>query len=110
MLELKSENKILFGIALILVISGSFAIFGFAGLRTILGIIIIMFLPFYLIFDNFNISQGEKIVFAFFASIVLFPSLVYWLGFVVSFRLSIFIIFVMLLLMAYLFKKFYKKW
>ena len=106
--ELKSENNVLFGIALLLIISGSFAILGFTGLRTILGIIIIMFLPFYLIFDNFSIEQREKILFSFFVSIILFPSLVYWLGFIVPFKISIFVIFIALLVAAYAIKKIFK--
>lgn len=107
--ELKSENNILFGIALLLVISGSFAMLGFTGLRTVLGIIIIMFLPFYLIFDNLGIEQGEKVIFSFFVSITVFPSLTYWLGFVVPFKMSIFVIFTALLIAAYTIKKFSKK-
>ena len=106
--ELKSENNILFGIALLLVILGSFAILGFTGLRTVLGIIIVIFLPFYLILDNLSIDQGEKVLFSFFISITVFPSLVYWLGFIVPFKMSIFVIFIALLVAAYTIKKFSK--
>ena len=109
MMEFKSENSIFYAIALILIILGFYAMLGFAGVRTILGIIIIMFLPFYLIFNNFNLSQNEMIIFSFFASITLFPSFVYWLGFVVPFRISIFIVFAALLVVAHLVKKFWKK-
>ncbi|MBS3105497.1 hypothetical protein J4234_04525 [Candidatus Woesearchaeota archaeon] len=107
--ELKSENNILFGIALLLVILVSFAMLGLAGLRTMLGIIIVMFLPFYLILDNLGMEQREKIFFSFFISIILFPSLVYWLGFVAPFKISIFVIFAALLIAAYTIKKFSKR-
>lgn len=82
--------------------------FGFIGFRTLLGIIII-FLPFYFIFKNFDLSQSEKFVFSFFVSIALFPSLVYSLGFVVPFRISIFVVFIILILVAILIRKFLKK-
>ena len=105
-MALKSENIKSFGIVLIFIILGSFITLGFTGLRTILGMIIIMFLPFYFIFSNFNLSQGEKILFSFFISIMLFPSLVYWLGFLIPFRVSIFVVFLVLLVIAYLLKKY----
>lgn len=108
-MALKSENIKSFGIVLVFIILGSFITLGFTGLRTILGMIIIMFLPFYLIFSNFNLSQGEKVLFSFFISITLFPSLVYGLGFLVSFRISIFAVFLILLITAYLINKFWKK-
>ena len=108
-MELKSESTALLGIVLIFIILGSFIALGFTGLRTILGMIIIVFLPFYLIFYSFNLSQGEKVLFSFFIGIILFPSLVYWLGFLISFKISIFIVFLALLIAAYLIKKFLKK-
>src|SRR3989338_1564498 len=108
-MELKSESTALLGIVLIFIILGSFIILGFTGLRTILGMIIIVFLPFYLIFHSFNLSQGEKVLFSFFIGIMLFPSLVYWLGFIMPFKISIFIVFLVLLITAYLIKKFLKK-
>ena len=110
MLELKSENKVLFGAVLVLIILSSFLLFGVTGLRTLLGLLIFAFFPFYLVFDNFDLSQGEKAVFSFFVSITLFPSFVYWLGFVVSFRAAILIIFAALLLTGYLIKKINKKY
>lgn len=109
MQELKSENNIFLGIALILVVLGFFITLGVAGLRTALGFIILVFAPFYIIFSNFSLSNSEKAVFSFFAAITLFPSLVYWLGFVISFRLSIFIVSALLLLAAFAVKKLAKR-
>ncbi len=108
MLELKYENKVLFGIISVFVILASLMLFGFTGLRTVLGMIIVMFLPFYFIFNNFDLSQAEKTTFSFFTSIILFPSIVYWLGFIMPFRISIIIAFVMLLIIAFLIAKFRK--
>jgi uncharacterized membrane protein len=106
LLELKYENKVLFGVISLFVILASFMLFGFIGLRTILGMIFILFLPFYFIFNNFDLSQAEKVTFSFFTSIMSFPSLVYWLGFIVPFKISIFITLSMLLIIAFLIAKF----
>lgn len=107
--ELKSEDNILLGIAVILISFASFLMLGTAGLRVILGIVFIMFLPFYLLLHNSSLSQQEKIAFSFFISIALFPSLVYWLGFAVSFRISIIAVFLLLLILPYIISKISKK-
>lgn len=109
MQELKSENSVLLLTALILVILGSFLVLGLAGARTMSGIIIVIFLPFYLIFDNFGLSYGEKIAFSFFTGITLFPSFAYWLGFVVPFRISILAVFTALMAAGFLLRKFCKR-
>ena len=109
MAELKFNNIILFGIALALITLGSYAILGAAGSRTILGFIIFIFIPMYLIFDSFGIRQEEKIVYSFFIGITLFPSFVYWLGFVVPFRIAILTVFIVLVIVAFLIRKFWKK-
>ena len=109
MLRLKSEYNASFAIALFFFAVGSFLALGFTGLRTVSGMILLMFLPFYLIFNALNLTQSEKIAFSFFAGITLFPSLVYWLGFIVSFKISIFIVVIALLIAAYTANKFRKK-
>jgi len=107
--ELKYEGIVLPGIILLVISLFSFLILGFAGFRTVLSMLIAMFLPFYLVLNNFDLSQSEKFAFSFFIGIMLLPSLSYWLGFVVSFRISIFIAIAVLLLAAYAIKKFHKK-
>ncbi len=108
-MESKHENKIIFGIALIIASLGSFMLLGASGLKTMLGAIVIMFLPFYLIFDYFSLSDEEKIIFSFFASITIFPSLTYWLGFIVPFRIAVLAVFLAMMLAAYLPKLLKKK-
>jgi len=92
-MEFSKDDWIIFGMVLALIALGSLALFGFTGLRAALGMSVIMFFPFYLILSNFSLAPGEKIFFALFAGITLFPSLVYFLGFVMSFKLSIFLVF-----------------
>ena len=106
MLELKSENNLLLSLAAILLILESFTLLGFNGSRTISGLIIFIFLPFFLVFDSLNLSYGEKLIFSFFVGIMVFPSLVFWLGFVASFKAAIIIVFIATLSLG-LFLKFY---
>lgn len=102
-MDINNEKKIVFG-ALTLIILGIFITLGLTGARTVLGLMLIVFLPFYLIFNNFNLSQPEKIAFSSFVSIAVFPSLVYWLGFILPFRISIFAIFTLLIGTAFIIK------
>ena len=108
-MELKSEKNVFFGSILILIILYSFLVLGFTGLKTILGLLIVMFLPVYAIFNNFNLEPGEKAIFSFFTTIMLFPSLVYWLGFIVPFKIAIFAVFAVLLSIGLAIYKFRKK-
>ena len=105
---LKYENWILAGTVLAFVSLDSFLLFGLMGLRTVLGFILTFF-PFYMIFDNFELSDEEKMFFCFFTGITTFSSLVYWLGFIVPFRMSILAVFAFLLIVSYMLKKLIKK-
>ena len=107
--ETKSENNVLLGIMLVLIVLSSYLMLGLAGARTVLGMMIVVFLPFYLIFNNFNLSQAEKITFSFFVSIAIYPSLAYWLGFIVPFRISVLAVFILLIILSFALKKFRKK-
>lgn len=108
-MELRNENNMMMAAFLIVASLGSFALFGISGLRTALGIFVFIFLPFYLILNNFDLSQSENAVFSFFIGITLFPSLVYWLGFVVPFRISVLVVFAVLLIAGFFIKRFWKK-
>ena len=82
---------------------------GFAGVRTVLGLAALMFLPFYLILKNLDLQNGEKAVFALFSSIALFPSFAYWLGFLVPFKIAIAVTLIILFIAAYAVKRWRKK-
>lgn len=73
---------------------------GFTAMRTVLGLAV-MFIPFYFIFDNFDLNHKEKIAFAFFTAIAIYPSLVYWIGFVTGFRMAIVVSFVLAMAVGY---------
>ena len=100
-----------FGIGILaLIIIFSFILFGFIGVKVVLGAVVVFFLPFYLILDNFDIEFGEKIVFSFFMGIGVFSIFVYYLGFVVnSIRVAIAVTFLLLVGVGIGLKKFRKK-
>jgi apolipoprotein N-acyltransferase len=91
-------------IILLLIALFSFIFLGFTGFKVIFGILLVFFLPFYLILNNFNLSSSEKVIFSFFIGIGIFPAIVYWLGVLMSFKLAILITFVLLLLIAFIIK------
>jgi len=93
-------------LALILIALFSFIFFGFTGFKVIIGFILLFFLPFYLILDNFKLEMGEKIIFSFFIGAIMFPALVYLLGRLMSVRISIWVSFVMFVLVGLLMRKF----
>lgn len=74
-----------------------FIFFGFTGVRFVLGLSLVIILPFYLLIRNLPISKGEKLFFSLFVALPLFPSLVYWLGFAVPFRMSMILVVLLIL-------------
>ena len=107
--KIKDTGFAVFLLACLLVILiFSYALFGMAGLRVALGIVFVS-LPFYFILNNFNLEDGEKFIFSLVLGITIFPSLVYALGFLISFKISIVIVFILLLIIAFVVSKFKKK-
>lgn len=95
----KNNSKELYIFILIIIITiivFSYIILGVTGIRVAFGIILVS-LPFYLILNNFSLTQGEKFVFSILMGLTIFSSLVYILGFVISFRVAIAVIFVLLI-------------
>lgn len=97
----ESKQFIVFlSIVAVAILVFSFILFGLTGTRVAFGIFFAA-LPFYLILNNFELGQGEKIVFSLLLGLTIFSSLVYILGFFISFKVSIFIIFALLIAIAY---------
>ena len=105
----KIENLGFIGIIVAVILVFFYFILGFSGMMAALGIILLFIVPFYLILDNFNLGQDEKIIFSFFIGVGIFPAIVYWLGMIISFRLAILITFVVLIVIGYLVRKVRKK-
>ena len=108
---LNNEQKELLVFLLITILIAlifSFVLFGLTGIRVVLGILFIS-LPFYLILNNFELTEGEKSVFSILFGLTLFSALVYILGLVISFRIAIIITFIVLIIVAFLIRKFKAK-
>ena len=105
----KIENIGFIGIIIAVILVFFFFILGFSGMMSVLGIILLFMVPFYLILDNFDLSQDEKIVFSFFIGVGIFPAITYWLGMLISFRLAILITFVILIVVGFVMRKVWKK-
>ena len=83
-MSLSKEDLKLIGIIAAIVLIFFYIILGFSGMLSALGIILIFIVPVYYILDNFELDTDEKLVFAFFISAGIFPSISYWLGNVAS--------------------------
>ena len=109
-LKNKEERELLIFVLILGIVIGtfSFIVFGLTGIRVFAGVIFIS-LPFYFILDNFGLSEAEKFVFSLLIGFTLFSGLAYLLGLAVSFRLSMVIIFLVLIAIAFTIKKFRRK-
>ena len=105
----KIENLGFIGIAILVILAFFYFVLGFSGMMAVLGIIILFIVPIYLILDNFDLGQDEKIVFSFFLGVGIFPAITYWLGLFISFRISILITFILLIAVGYVVKKYLRK-
>ena len=102
----KVENLGFIGVMVIVILAFFYFIFGFSGMMAVLGIILLFIVPIYFILDNFALSQDEKLIFSFFLGVGIFPSLVYWPGLFISFRLSIFITFIILIVVGFVVRRY----
>ncbi|MBI2651789.1 hypothetical protein HYX01_04920 [Candidatus Woesearchaeota archaeon] len=103
---IKIENFAFIAAITALIAAFFYFLLGFSAMVTILGIIILVMTPVYLILDNFGFSQSEKIVFSFLIGIGIFSSIAYWLGFLMPFKVAIFVTFILLVISAFAVKKF----
>jgi hypothetical protein len=96
-LKFKLGKKGLIAILVIASILFFFVIFGTTGLRTIIGILLLFFVPSFLIINNFNFELDEKIIFSIFIGIGFFSTFTFWLGLLIgSLWISMIIIFILL--------------
>jgi hypothetical protein len=103
-----AELAVFSSIMLLIALVFSYILFGITGIRVALGIIFIS-LPFYLVLNNFGLAEGEKLVFSILLGLTIFPSLAYFLGLVVPFRIAIASVFVLLIAIWLLLRKYKSK-
>lgn len=108
-MNLKIESLGFIGIIAVVILAFFYLILGFSAMLTVFGIMLFLMLPTYFILDNFNLEQDEKIVFSFFIGAGIFPSIAYWLGRFISFKMGIFVTFAVLVIAAFLIKKLKKQ-
>ncbi len=103
-MNIKNEAKELIVFVLIVLSAAatfSYMLFGTTGIRVVAGNARESF-PFYIFFNHFELGEGEKFVFSILLGLTIFPSLVYILGLVISFRLGIVLSFIVFLAAAFL--------
>ena len=84
-------------------------IFGLTGLKVIIGVAFLLFLPIYLILNNFDLKTEEKIIFSIFLGLGIYSSFVYILGLLFnSIKIAMIVTFILLLLIAFVIKRFKK--
>ena len=104
----KIENIGFIGIMVAVILVFFFLILGISGLLSALGVILLFIVPMYFILDNFSLGQDEKIVFSFFIGVGILPSLSYWIGFFISFKVAVLLSFAILIIVGILIRR-YKK-
>ena len=95
--------------ALALLCIFAFMLLGTSAARTIIGFTLLSLLPTYLFFDAFSLRESEKAMFALCASSAFFPSLTYWLGFLIPFTWAIFLSSALLFTAAFLGRRTFKR-
>lgn len=102
-MDLPLDNKKLAGLILVALAIFFFVVLGFVGLKTILAVLLLFILPFYLLLRKW-FSEEESVFYAFFVGMGIFSTLVYNLGFIVGIRWAIAITFVVLIALVFLLK------
>ena len=99
-MNLKIDNNKILILVSLLIFFASFLLWGFIGFKTVFGLLFVFFLPIYLIIDNFDFEFSEKIIFSFFIGLGIVSALIYWLGRLISFKISIFLAAVVFILIG----------
>ncbi len=98
----KIENLGFIGILTAVILLFFYLILGFSAMMAVLGIMILFIAPIYLALDSFDLGQDEKLVFSFFLGAGILPSLAYWMGLFISFKLAILMSFIVLITTGFL--------
>lgn len=94
------------GIILVAVLAFFYFILGLGGMMSVLGIFLLFIVPMYLILGNFGLEEDEKLVYSFFIGTGILPSLAYWTGLFVSFKIAILVSFIILTITGFLIRSY----
>ena len=103
------EKYRIIGIILIAAMAFFYFILGLDGTMSVLGIFLFFIAPMYFILGNFGLEEDEKLVYSFFIGVGIFPSLAYWIGLFISFKIAIAISFIILVIMGFLIRSYMGK-
>lgn len=79
-MTLKKEHYAYGGAIAAVAAGAGFMLFGITGARTVLGILLLFFLPSFLILSHFKLELQEKLFFSLFLGLGLFPLIAWYLG------------------------------
>ena len=97
----KVENLRFIIIIIVSMLLFFYFILSFSAFMAVLGIILLFIIPIYLLLEKFDLGQDEKLAFSFFLGVGIFPSITYWLGMIISFKIAIFVTFIFLLIVVF---------
>ena len=100
-MKAEMEKYRIIGIILIVAMAFFYYILGLGGMMSILGIFLLFIAPMYFILGNFGLEQDEKLVFSFFIGVGILPSLAYWMGLFISFKIAILASFIVLIIIGF---------
>jgi|TARA_B100001971_G_C18236816_1_gene567857 hypothetical protein len=78
---------------------------GVVGLRTVVGMLLVMVVPVYFILSSFVSDDLERIVFSLFLGVGLVPALIYWPATVVSLKLTVVVVALVLVAVGFWLKR-----
>jgi hypothetical protein len=78
---------------------------GVVGLRTVVGMLLVMVVPVYFILSSFVSDDLERIVFSLFLGVGLVPALIYWPATVVSLKLTVVVVALVLVAIGFWLKR-----
>jgi len=103
-LKISNRNIAIAGFVAALLLAAN--LFGITGVRTLAGITLFFFLPFYLILRKVHVEADERVFFAFFIGLGLFSAIVFYVGRIIpSYRFAVAIAVIALLLVPFILKK-----
>ena|SRR3989338_2695759 len=97
-MKAETEKYNVIGIILTGVMIFFYFILGLDGMMSVLGIFLLFIAPMYFILGNFALEEDEKLAYSFFIGAGILPSLAYWIGIFISFKVAILVAFVVLIL------------
>lgn len=101
-MKVEMEKYKVMGIILIAAMAFFYFILGLDGMISVLGIFLLFIVPMYLILDKFDLEEDEKLVYSFFIGVGILPSLAYWAGLFISFKVAILVSFIILIITGFL--------